>query len=100
MPPPFSRGFSEKETIERVRNYLQPIYCVPTSQLWPQGLRLEFLFFRQGFSRCCNENKSRSGLKPYNNREKYIVRKAFENAENPYLPDEVTLEQKSSLAMV
>jgi asparagine synthase (glutamine-hydrolysing) len=37
--------------------------------------------------------------KTYDNKEKYILRKAFETSENPYLPADILWSKRNNLAM-
>lgn len=89
----------QKETIERVQKLFTADLLRVDKSTMAQGLEARVPFLDRDFLDVVMRiNPEEKQPKTYENKEKYIVRKAFENTENPYLPDEILWRQKEQFS--
>jgi asparagine synthase (glutamine-hydrolysing) len=89
----------QKETIERVQKLFTADLLRVDKSTMAQGLEARVPFLDKDFLDVVMRiNPEEKQPKTYDNKEKYIVRKAFENTENPYLPSEILWRQKEQFS--
>ena len=89
----------QKETIERVQKLFTADLLRADKSTMAQGLETRVPFLDKDFLDVVMRiNPEEKQPKTYNNKEKHIVRKAFENSENPYLPEEILWRQKEQFS--
>ncbi len=88
-----------KETIERVQKLFTADLLRADKSTMAHGLEARVPFLDKAFLDVAMRIKAEEKLpKTYNGKEKYILRKAFDTPEQPYLPDEVLWRQKEQFS--
>ncbi|WP_026705817.1 asparagine synthase B [Flavobacterium soli] len=89
----------QKETIERVQKLFTADLLRADKSTMAHGLEARVPFLDKGFLDVAMLIKAEEKQpKTYNGIEKYILRKAFDTPETPYLPDEVLWRQKEQFS--
>ena len=89
----------QKETIERVQKLFTADLLRADKSTMAHGLEARVPFLDKDFLDVAMLIKSEEKQpKTYNGKEKYILRKAFDTPDNPYLPDEVLWRQKEQFS--
>ncbi|MDG2432379.1 asparagine synthase B [Flavobacterium sp.] len=89
----------QKETIERVQKLFTADLLRADKSTMSQGLETRVPFLDTAFLDVVMRiNPEEKQPKTYDNKEKYIVRKAFDDVDNPYLPDEILWRQKEQFS--
>jgi asparagine synthase (glutamine-hydrolysing) len=95
---PSTEDFS-KETIERVQKLFTADLLRADKSTMAHGLEARVPFLDKAFLDVAMLIKGEEKQpKTYEGREKYILRKAFDTPDNPYLPDEVLWRQKEQFS--
>jgi asparagine synthase (glutamine-hydrolysing) len=95
---PTTEDFS-KETIERVQKLFTADLLRADKSTMAHGLEARVPFLDKAFLDVAMLIKGEEKQpKTYEGREKYILRKAFDTPDNPYLPDEVLWRQKEQFS--
>ncbi|WP_395043862.1 asparagine synthase B [Flavobacterium sp.] len=88
-----------KETIERVQKLFTADLLRADKSTMAHGLEARVPFLDKAFLDVSMKIKGEEKLpKTYDGKEKYILRKAFDTPDNPYLPDEVLWRQKEQFS--
>jgi asparagine synthase (glutamine-hydrolysing) len=88
-----------KETIERVQKLFTADLLRADKSTMAHGLEARVPFLDKAFLDVAMRIKAEEKLpKTYDGKEKYILRKAFDTPDNPYLPDEVLWRQKEQFS--
>ena len=88
-----------KETIERVQKLFTADLLRADKSTMAHGLEARVPFLDKAFLDVAMKIKGEEKQpKTYDGREKYILRKAFDTPEQPYLPDEVLWRQKEQFS--
>ena len=94
-----SAGEFQKETIERVQKLFTADLLRADKSTMALGLETRVPFLDKDFLDVAMRVKPEEKQpKKYNNKEKYILRKAFDTPEDPYLPEEVLWRQKEQFS--
>ncbi len=89
----------QKETIERVQKLFTADLLRSDKATMANGLEARVPFLDKGFLDVAMRIKSfEKQPKTYDGKEKYILRKAFDTPEDPYLPQEVLWRQKEQFS--
>jgi asparagine synthase (glutamine-hydrolysing) len=89
----------QKETIERVQKLFTADLLRADKSTMAHGLEARVPFLDKAFLDVAVRIKAEEKLpKTYDGKEKYILRKAFDTPDNPYLPDEVLWRQKEQFS--
>ena len=89
----------QKETIERVQKLFTADLLRADKSTMAHGLEARVPFLDKDFLAVAMTIKPEEKQpKTYNGKEKYILRKAFDTPDNPYLPDEVLWRQKEQFS--
>jgi asparagine synthase (glutamine-hydrolysing) len=89
----------QKETIERVQKLFTADLLRADKSTMAHGLEARVPFLDKGFLDTAMLIKAEEKMpKTYDGKEKYILRKAFDTPDNPYLPDEVLWRQKEQFS--
>ena len=89
----------QKETIERVQKLFTADLLRADKSTMAHGLEARVPFLDKAFLETAMLIKAEEKQpKTYNGKEKYILRKAFDTPDNPYLPDEVLWRQKEQFS--
>ncbi|MGQ2982729.1 asparagine synthase B [Flavobacterium sp.] len=89
----------QKETIERVQKLFTADLLRADKSTMAHGLEARVPFLDKQFLELAVKiNPEDKQPKTYDNVEKYILRKAFDTQEQPYLPDEVLWRQKEQFS--
>lgn len=89
----------QKETIERVQKLFTADLLRADKSTMAHGLEARVPFLDKSFLELAMKVKPEEKQpKTYNGVEKYILRKAFDTPEKPYLPDEVLWRQKEQFS--
>ena len=89
----------QKETIERVQKLFTADLLRADKSTMAHGLEARVPFLDKAFLEMAIQIKPEEKQpKTYNGVEKYILRKAFDTPENPYLPQEVLWRQKEQFS--
>ena len=89
----------QKETIERVQKLFTADLLRADKSTMAHGLEARVPFLDKDFLDTAMLIKGEEKMpKTYEGREKYILRKAFDTPDNPYLPDEVLWRQKEQFS--
>ena len=89
----------QKETIERVQKLFTADLLRADKSTMAHGLEARVPFLDKTFLDVCMLIKPEEKQpKTYDGKEKYILRKAFDTPDNPYLPDEVLWRQKEQFS--
>ena len=89
----------QKETIERVQKLFTADLLRADKSTMAHGLEARVPFLDKAFlDTAMLINPEEKQPKTYNGKEKYILRKAFDTPDNPYLPDEVLWRQKEQFS--
>ena len=89
----------QKETIERVQKLFTADLLRADKSTMAQGVETRVPFLDKDFLDVVMRiNPEEKQPKTYDNKEKHILRKAFEFAENPYLPQEILWRQKEQFS--
>ncbi|WP_426091577.1 asparagine synthase B [Flavobacterium sp. DSR3-2] len=89
----------QKETIERVQKLFTADLLRADKSTMAHGLETRVPFLDKKFLEIAVRIKTEEKMpKTYDGKEKYILRKAFDTPENPYLPDEVLWRQKEQFS--
>lgn len=89
----------QKETIERVRKLFTADLLRADKSTMAHGLEARVPFLDKAFLEMAIQIKSEEKQpKTYDGIEKYILRKAFDTPESPYLPQEVLWRQKEQFS--
>lgn len=89
----------QKETIERVQKLFTADLLRADKSTMAHGLEARVPFLDKSFLDMTIRIKPEEKMpKTYNGIEKYILRKAFDTPDNPYLPDEVLWRQKEQFS--
>ena len=89
----------QKETIERVQKLFTADLLRADKSTMAHGLEARVPFLDKAFLATAMLIKAEEKQpKTYNGKEKYILRKAFDTPDNPYLPDEVLWRQKEQFS--
>ncbi|MBK0368733.1 asparagine synthase B [Flavobacterium agrisoli] len=89
----------QKETIERVQKLFTADLLRADKATMANGLEARFPYLDKAFLDVAVRIKPEEKQpKTYEGKEKYILRKAFDTAENPYLPQEVLWRQKEQFS--
>jgi len=89
----------QKETIERVQKLFTADLLRADKSTMAHGLEARVPFLDKQFLELAVKiNPEDKQPKTYDNVEKYILRKAFDTPEQPYLPDEVLWRQKEQFS--
>lgn len=95
---PFAADF-QKETIERVQKLFTADLLRADKSTMAHGLEARVPFLDKAFLELAIKIRPEEKQpKTYNGIEKYILRKAFDTPERPYLPDEVLWRQKEQFS--
>ncbi len=95
---PSTEGFT-KETIERVQKLFTADLLRADKSTMAHGLETRVPFLDKAFLDVAMKIKGEEKQpKTYDGKEKYILRKAFDTPEDPYLPDEVLWRQKEQFS--
>lgn len=89
----------QKETIERVQKLFTADLLRADKSTMAHGLEVRVPFLDKAFLDVAMTIKGEEKQpKTYDGKEKYILRKAFDTPDNPYLPDEVLWRQKEQFS--
>ena len=89
----------QKETIERVQKLFTADLLRADKSTMAHGLEARVPFLDKAFLDTAMIIKAEEKMpKTYDGKEKYILRKAFDTPDNPYLPDEVLWRQKEQFS--
>lgn len=89
----------QKETIERVQKLFTADLLRADKSTMAHGLEARVPFLDKAFLDMAIRIKAEEKMpKTYDGKEKYILRKAFDTPDNPYLPDEVLWRQKEQFS--
>jgi len=89
----------QKETIERVQKLFTADLLRADKSTMAHGLEARVPFLDKAFLDVAMTVKAEEKQpKTYDGKEKYILRKAFDTPDNPYLPDEVLWRQKEQFS--
>lgn len=89
----------QKETIERVQKLFTADLLRADKSTMAHGLEARVPFLDKAFLDVAMRIKGEEKQpKTYDGKEKYILRKAFDTPDNPYLPDEVLWRQKEQFS--
>jgi asparagine synthase (glutamine-hydrolysing) len=89
----------QKETIERVQKLFTADLLRADKSTMAHGLEARVPFLDKAFLDMAVRIKAEEKMpKTYDGKEKYILRKAFDTPDNPYLPDEVLWRQKEQFS--
>lgn len=89
----------QKETIERVQKLFTADLLRADKSTMAHGLEARVPFLDKAFLDVAMTIKGEEKQpKTYDGKEKYILRKAFDTPDNPYLPDEVLWRQKEQFS--
>jgi asparagine synthase (glutamine-hydrolysing) len=89
----------QKETIERVQKLFTADLLRADKSTMAHGLEARVPFLDKAFLDVAMLIKAdEKQPKTYNGKEKYILRKAFDTPDNPYLPDKVLWRQKEQFS--
>ena len=89
----------QKETIERVQKLFTADLLRADKSTMAHGLETRVPFLDKAFLEMAIQIKPEEKQpKTYNGVEKYILRKAFDTPENPYLPEEILWRQKEQFS--
>ncbi|MNS17800.1 Asparagine synthetase B [glutamine-hydrolyzing] [compost metagenome] len=89
----------QKETIERVQKLFTADLLRADKSTMAHGLEARVPFLDKDFLDLAIRIKAEEKMpKTYDGKEKYILRKAFDTPDNPYLPDEVLWRQKEQFS--
>ena len=89
----------QKETIERVQKLFTADLLRADKSTMAHGLEARVPFLDKKFLEVAMTIKGEEKQpKTYDGKEKYILRKAFDTPDNPYLPDEVLWRQKEQFS--
>lgn len=89
----------QKETIERVQKLFTADLLRADKSTMAHGLEARVPFLDKDFLDMAIRIKAEEKMpKTYEGKEKYILRKAFDTPDNPYLPDEVLWRQKEQFS--
>ncbi len=89
----------QKETIERVQKLFTADLLRADKSTMAHGLEARVPFLDKAFLDTAMLIKAEEKQpKTYDGKEKYILRKAFDTPDNPYLPDEVLWRQKEQFS--
>lgn len=89
----------QRETIERVQKLFTADLLRADKSTMAHGLETRVPFLDKAFLEMAIQIKPEEKQpKTYNGIEKYILRKAFDTPENPYLPEEVLWRQKEQFS--
>jgi asparagine synthase (glutamine-hydrolysing) len=89
----------QKETIERVQKLFTADLLRADKSTMAHGLETRVPFLDKTFLDLAVRIKAEEKMpKTYDGKEKYILRKAFDTPENPYLPEEVLWRQKEQFS--
>lgn len=89
----------QKETIERVQKLSTADLLRADKSTMAHGLEVRVPFLDKAFLDMAVRIKAEEKMpKTYEGKEKYILRKAFDTPDNPYLPDEVLWRQKEQFS--
>lgn len=89
----------QKETIERIQKLFTADLLRADKSTMAHGLEARVPFLDKAFLDVAVRIKATEKLpKTYDGKEKYILRKAFDTPEQPYLPDEVLWRQKEQFS--
>ena len=89
----------QKETIERVQKLFTADLLRADKSTMAHGLEARVPFLDKAFLDTAMLIKPEEKMpKTYDGKEKYILRKAFDTPDNPYLPDEVLWRQKEQFS--
>lgn len=95
---PSSEDF-QKETIERVQKLFTADLLRADKSTMAHGLETRVPFLDKAFLDVAVRIKANEKMpKSYEGKEKYILRKAFDTPEDPFLPDEVLWRQKEQFS--
>jgi len=95
---PSSEDF-QKETIERVQKLFTADLLRADKSTMAHGLEARVPFLDKAFlDAAMTITAEEKQPKTYDGKEKYILRKAFDTPDNPYLPDEVLWRQKEQFS--
>lgn len=95
---PSSEDF-QKETIERVQKLFTADLLRADKSTMAHGLEARVPFLDKAFlDAVMTISAEEKQPKTYDGKEKYILRKAFDTPDNPYLPDEVLWRQKEQFS--
>jgi asparagine synthase (glutamine-hydrolysing) len=89
----------QKETIERVQKLFTADLLRADKSTMAHGLETRVPFLDKAFLDIAVRIKAEEKMpKTYDGKEKYILRKAFDTPDNPYLPEEVLWRQKEQFS--
>ena len=89
----------QKETIERIQKLFTADLLRADKSTMAHGLETRVPFLDKAFLDLAVRIKAGEKMpKTYDGKEKYILRKAFDTPENPYLPQEVLWRQKEQFS--
>ncbi|MDI5886303.1 asparagine synthase B [Flavobacterium yafengii] len=89
----------QKETIERVQKLFTADLLRADKSTMAHGLETRVPFLDKAFLDMAVRIKAEEKMpKTYDGKEKYILRKAFDTPDNPYLPEEVLWRQKEQFS--
>ncbi|MFV8392653.1 asparagine synthase B [Flavobacterium sp. LB2P6] len=89
----------QKETIERVQKLFTADLLRADKSTMAHGLEARVPFLDKAFLDVAVRIKAEEKMpKTYDGKEKYILRKAFDTPDNPYLPEEVLWRQKEQFS--
>jgi len=89
----------QKETIERVQKLFTADLLRADKSTMAHGLEARVPFLDKAFLDVAMSIEANEKMpKTYDGKEKYILRKAFDTPDNPYLPDEVLWRQKEQFS--
>ncbi|MES2852505.1 MAG: asparagine synthase B [Bacteroidota bacterium] len=89
----------QKETIERVQKLFTADLLRADKSTMAHGLEARVPFLDKAFLEMAVRIKAEEKMpKTYDGKEKYILRKAFDTPDNPYLPEEVLWRQKEQFS--
>ncbi len=89
----------QKETIERVQKLFTADLLRADKSTMAHGLEARVPFLDKAFLEMAVCIKAEEKMpKTYDGKEKYILRKAFDTPDNPYLPEEVLWRQKEQFS--
>jgi asparagine synthase (glutamine-hydrolysing) len=89
----------QKETIERVQKLFTADLLRADKSTMAHGLEARVPFLDKSFLDMAVRIKAEEKMpKTYDGKEKYILRKAFDTPDNPYLPDAVLWRQKEQFS--
>ncbi|MDT0642407.1 asparagine synthase B [Zunongwangia sp. F363] len=89
----------QKETIRRVQRLATADCLRADKSTMAHGLEARVPFLDKGFLKVAMETEPSAKMpKTYDGVEKYILRKAFDTPERPFLPDEVLWRQKEQFS--